>query len=101
MTEPSILLPDGEFLLYTSEHGVTRLEVRLSGETVWLNQAQMAKLFQSTKKNIGQHIRNFFQEGELQVGSVVKDFFTTAADGKQCNTKHCSCVPEAKKGLQP
>lgn len=88
MTEPSILPPDSEFLLYTSEDGITRLEVRLSGETVWLNQAQMAELFQSTKQNIGQHIRNVFQEGELQVDSVVKDFFTTAADGKQYNTKH-------------
>jgi hypothetical protein len=48
----------------------------------------MAELFQSTKQNIGQHIRNVFQEGELQVDSVVKDFFTTAADGKQYNTKH-------------
>lgn len=55
----------------------------MAGETVWLNQSQMADLFLTTKQNIGQHIRNVFAEGELAPESVVKDFFTTAADGKQ------------------
>jgi len=78
----------GEFLLYTTEDGAARLEVRLVDETVWLHQNQMAELFQTTKQNIGQHIRNIFAEGELIQDSVVKDFFITAADGKQYNTKH-------------
>jgi hypothetical protein len=77
----------GEILLYQSEDGQTRIQVRLEGETVWLTQNQMADLFQTTKQNIGQHIQNVFKESELQEESVVKDFFTTAADGKNYQTK--------------
>lgn len=77
-----------EVLLYQTDDGTTRVEVRMAGETVWLNQNQMADLFLTTKQNIGQHIRNVFAEGELASESVVKDFFTTAADGKQYRTKH-------------
>lgn len=77
-----------EVLLYQTDDGTTRVEVRMAGETVWLNQNQMADLFLTTKQNVGQHIRNVFAEGELASESVVKDFFTTAADGKQYRTKH-------------
>ena len=79
-----------EILLYQTDDGTTRVQVRLAGETVWLNQNQMADLFLTTKQNVGQHIRNVFAEGELAPESVVKDFFTTAADGKQYRTKHYS-----------
>lgn len=79
-----------EVLLYQTDDGTTRVEVRMAGETVWLNQNQMADLFLTTKQNIGQHIRNVFAEGELAPEPVVKDFFTTAADGKQYRTKHYS-----------
>lgn len=79
-----------EVLLFQTDDGTTRVEVRMAGETVWLNQNQMADLFLTTKQNIGQHIRNVFAEGELAPESVVKDFFTTAADGKQYRTKHYS-----------
>ncbi len=84
------VLPEPLVLLYQTDDGTTRVEVRMAGETVWLNQNQMADLFLSTKQNIGQHIRNVFAEGELTPESVVKDFFTTAADGKQYRTKHYS-----------
>lgn len=79
---------DSGILVYQTDDGTTRVEVRVAGETVWLNQNQMADLFQTTKQNVGQHIRNVFAEGELAAESVVKDFFTTAADGKQYRTKH-------------
>jgi hypothetical protein len=79
-----------QVLLYQTDDGTTRVEVRMAGETVWLNQNQMADLFLTTKENVGQHIRNVFAEGELAPESVVKDFFTTAADGKQNRTKHYS-----------
>ena len=75
-------------LVYQTGDGAIRVEVRVEGETVWLNQAQMADLFQTTKQNVGLHIRNIFTEGELAPESVVKDFFTTAADGKQYRTRH-------------
>ena len=76
-----------QILLYQTEDRRTRIEVRLEGETVWLNQLQMAELFQTTVPNVSMHIRNLFREGELGQESVVKDFLTTAADGKSYRTK--------------
>jgi hypothetical protein len=79
--------PQSQLLLYQTEDGKTRLEVRLENETVWLTQNQMAELFQTSIPNVSMHIRNVFAEGELQPGSVVKEFLTTAADGKNYQTK--------------
>ena len=73
----------GEIIIYQTDDGGTRLEVRLEDETVWLSQQQMAELFNTTKQNISLHISNCFKEGELVKNSVVKDFLTTAADGKK------------------
>jgi len=75
-----------EFLIYKTENGKVKLDVRLEDETIWLTQRMMADLFQSTKQNIGQHLVNIFSEGELEECSVVKKFFTTAADGKKYKT---------------
>ncbi len=79
--------PQSPFLLYQTSDGQTRLEVRLENETVWLSQNQMAELFQTSVPNVSMHIRNVFAEGELQPGSVVKEFLTTAADGKDYQTR--------------
>ena len=79
--------PQSQFLLYQTSDGQTRLEVRLENETVWLSQNQMAELFQTSIPNVSMHIRNVFAEGELQPGAVVKEFLTTAADGKNYQTK--------------
>jgi len=79
--------PQSRFLLYQTSDGQTRLEVRLENETVWLSQSQMAELFQTSIPNVSMHVRNVFAEGELQSGSVVKEFLTTAADGKNYQTK--------------
>ena len=79
--------PQSQVLLYQTSDGATRLEVRLENETVWLTQNQMAELFQTSIPNVSMHIRNVFAEGELQPGSVVKEFLTTAADGKNYQTK--------------
>ena len=75
--------PSSHFLIYKAEDGRLKIDVRFEGETVWLTQQRMAALFQTTKQNVGQHLRNIFAEGELTPESVVKDFFTTAADGKR------------------
>ncbi len=72
----------GEILIYTAPSGEAKLEVRLAEETVWLTQLAMAELLQTTKHNVGQHLKNIFEEGELAEDSVVKKFFTTASDGK-------------------
>lgn len=76
-----------QFLIYQAENGQIHIDVRFENETVWLSQQQMADLFQSTKQNIGQHLKNIFEEGELSPQAVVKNFFTTAADGKNYNTQ--------------
>jgi prophage maintenance system killer protein len=75
-------------LLYQAPDGQTQLEVQLDHETVWLMQAQMVELFDTTKQNVSLHVRNIFREGELSEDSVVKDSLTTAADGKQYRVKH-------------
>lgn len=77
-----------QFLIYQAEDGKTRLDVRLENETVWLTQSQMGELFQTTKQNISLHLKNIFKDGELEEESVVKEFLTTAADGKTYTVSH-------------
>jgi len=79
--------PQTNLVLYQTEDGKTRLEVRLENETVWLSQNQMTELFQTTKQNVSLHIQNIFEEKELDEASVVKDSLTTATDGKNYQTK--------------
>ena len=74
--------PDSDLILYLTEDGRTRLQVRLEGETVWLSLNQMVDLFQRDKSVISRHIKNVFEEGELVRDSVVAESATTAADGK-------------------
>lgn len=82
--EPS---PQSEIIFYQTEDGGTRVQCRFENETVWLTQQQMAELFQTTKQNVGQHLKSLFAEGELVQDSVVKESFTTAADGKNYATR--------------
>lgn len=81
-------MENSELIIYQSEDGKTKVEVRLEGETVWLTQGQMVDLFQTTKQNVSLHIKNCFDEGELDENSVVKEYLTTAADGKKYATKY-------------
>ena len=73
---------NSEILIYTTDDGGIRIDVRMVDETVWLTQAQMSQLFEKDKRTISEHIRNVFNEGELDENSVVRKFRTTAADGK-------------------
>lgn len=69
--------PKNQILIYSSSDTPNlQLEVRLEEETVWLTQAQMLELFDSTKQNISLHINNIFKEGELDEKSVVKEYLT-------------------------
>lgn len=77
-----------QIVIYTGEDGQSRLEVKFQGETVWLTQAQLVDLFQSSKANISEHIKNIFLEGELDKNSVVRKFRTTATDGKNYEVEH-------------
>lgn len=83
MTDHDISQPGGEILLYQTEDGRTRLEVRLEQETVWLSQVQMAELFQTTKQNVSLHIKNLFQEGELERPATVKESLTVQKEGQR------------------
>jgi len=80
--------PENNIILYQDENGVTRVNVRFSGEDLWLTQLQIAEIYDTTKQNIGQHIKNILSDGELSEVSVVKNFFTTASDGKEYKTVH-------------
>ena len=73
-------------IIYTSTDGQTKIDVRLEDETLWLTQAQMCELYQTSKSNVSEHIKHIFEEGELDEEAVVRKFRTTASDGKSYNT---------------
>lgn len=77
-----------EIVIYQSSDFSTKIEVNIADETIWLSQAQIVELFESSKANISEHIKNIFLAGELEEKSVVRNFRTTAADGKRYNVKH-------------
>jgi len=84
----SELATQSQILFYQAEDGTSRVEVRLEEGTVWLTQALIAELYQSTKQNISLHIRNIFVDRELDEESVVKEYLTTASDNKAYRTKY-------------
>ena len=75
----------GDIIIYQTEDGMTKINVKLDNDTVWLNQQQLVSLYQSSKSNISEHIKHIFAEGELEEKSVVRKFRTTADDGKLPN----------------
>ncbi len=77
-----INMPQSNILMYTTEDGVTKIEVTFEHDTVWLSIEQMAELFQRDKSVIGKHVRNIFKEGELVKETVWAKFAYTASDGK-------------------
>lgn len=78
----------GELILYTLEDGSTAIQLRADGGTVWLSQAEMATLFDTSKQNIAKHLKGIFSERELAIDSVVNYWLTTAADGKSYRVAH-------------
>jgi len=81
MTDLPAASPNSELLIYQTEDGRTRIQVRLEDETVWLTQADMAQLFQTTPQNITLHLKNIFQEGELDEAATCKDFLQVQPEG--------------------
>ena len=77
---------NNKILIYTDSSGLTKIDVRLTEDTLWLTQAQMCELYQTSKSNVSEHIKHIFEEGELQEEAVVRKFRTTAADGKSYQT---------------
>lgn len=83
MREPSVPPTGGEVLVYRTEDGTIRLDVRLEDETVWLTQQMMAELFQSSKQNISHHIQAIYEEGELEPEATVKKYLTVRREGNR------------------
>ena len=75
-------------IIYTANDGKTKIDVKLEEDTLWLTQAQMCELYQTSKSNVSEHIKHIFEEGELNEESVVRKFRTTAADGKEYLVSH-------------
>ncbi len=75
--------PTGEIILYQTEDGSTRIEVRLKDETVWLSQKMMAELFQTTVPNINQHLKAIYQEGELKSEGTIKQYLIVQEEGNR------------------
>lgn len=82
-----VVRKNNDIIFYTTDDGQIKIEVRLEDENVWLTQNAMAELFDTTKQNISLHIKNIFEEKELDENSVVKENLTTASDGKKYKTK--------------
>ncbi len=81
----------GEFLIYQTEDGQSRLQVRMEGETVWLSQRDMADLFQTTPQNVTMHIASLYEEGELVEAATCKDYLQVRSEGErqvQRSVKH-------------
>lgn len=78
---------DNDLILYTTDDGQSQLVLRELGGQVWLTQLEMAELYQTSKQNIGKHVKAVLSDGELAEGAVVNSKFTTAADGKEYLTQ--------------
>ena len=81
-------MEENKVIIYTANDGKTRIDVKLEEETLWLTQAQMCELYQTSKSNVSEHIKHIFEEGELNEVSVVRKFRTTAADSKEYLVSH-------------
>lgn len=79
---------NSEVVIYQSEDGETRIDVKFVGETVWLSQQQLCELYKTSKANVSEHIKHIFEDGELDEESVVRKSRTTAADGKSYNVTY-------------
>ena len=77
-----------DVIIYQDDNGITRVSVRFTDDDLWLTQAQITDLYQTSKSNISEHIKNILSDGELEEAAVVRKFRTTAADGKNYNTSH-------------
>ena len=78
----------GDIIIYQTDDGQTKIDVKFEDENVWLNQEQLVELYDTSKSNVSEHIKRIFEEGELDEISVVRKFRTTASDGKSYNVKY-------------
>ena len=79
----------GEIMIYQTDDGLTHIDVRMEDETVWLTQAQLCELYQTSKSNISEHIKHIFEDGELTEDSVVRKFRTTEFSSNSPSSNIC------------
>ncbi len=79
---------NGSIVIYQGEDGKTHLEVKYEQESLWLSQQQIGELYQTSKSNVSEHIKHIFEDGELIQDAVVRNFRTTATDGKNYNVTY-------------
>jgi Virulence protein len=91
--------PGGQFLVYQTQDGKLKIDVRFEGETVWLTQQQMAELFQTTKQNVSLHIQNVYEEKELARVATVKESLTVQQEGTR-SVQRLRCL-RIRFGLLP
>ena len=73
--------PNGEMVVYVGDDGKPQIQARLQDENMWLTQVQLAQVFQTTRQNIGQHIKNIYEEKELDPSATIKKFFIVQTKG--------------------
>jgi hypothetical protein len=73
--------PNGEMVVYVGDDGKPQIQARLQDENMWLTQVQLAQVFQTTRQNIGQHIKNIYEEKELNPSATIKKFFIVQTEG--------------------
>lgn len=76
-------MDDNNQIIYQGEDGETRIDVKFTGDTVWLSQQQMAELYHTTRPNIVQHIRNIYEDGELEETATCKNFLQVRLEGNR------------------
>ncbi|MEN8846683.1 MAG: virulence protein [Akkermansiaceae bacterium] len=92
---------NGNLLIYQSDDGQTRLDLRIEGETIWLTQLEIAELFQTTKQNVSLHAKNIFEEAALRPEATVKESLTVRIEGKRevLLTKIGNATPSVVKAV--
>lgn len=81
-----IIILSNNIVIYTSKDGIVKVDTTLDNETIWMNQSELAKLFDTTKNNISLHMKNIFESGELEESATVKNFLTVQKEGT-CEVK--------------
>ena len=80
--------PNGEMVVYVGDDGKSQIQARLQDENMWLTQVQLAQVFQTTRQNIGQHIKNIYEEKELDPSATIKKFFIVQIEGDREVSRH-------------
>ena len=77
------IMPENKVIIYTANDGKTKIDVKLEEDTLWLTQAQMCELYQTSKSNVSEHIKHIFEEGELAKEATVRKFRTVQTEGSR------------------